>query len=109
MKFKDPLASMHFIGGTLPNHLAMMGFAIYVHSINTIDHRKDLNCAPGVNFEVYDEKLRSVKIMIIAHVVYIILYLAKRGISKSNGMRAFLKINFDFVGIVVYFTSFLWL
>ena len=52
MKFKDPLASMHFVGGTLPNHIAMMAFAIYVYDLNNVDHN-DLNCPPDTKFGVY--------------------------------------------------------
>ena len=41
MKFKDPLATLNFLGGSLPNHVAMTFFSGYTYYM----HLKLIDCA----------------------------------------------------------------
>jgi len=104
MKFSDPLASLNFLGGTFPVHMAMAVFSGYVWFF----HIENINCENVTTSELLDI-FSDVFWMFWAHVLYALFFLIKKSFSKTTDEGTYCKTLFSFFGIVVYLLAYMYL
>lgn len=96
MKYKDPLATLHLMGGSLPIHLAMVlngGFTYYTVT-------RKVNC-PQLG------SISDVTWMIWAHFFSIILFLVSKNISRSEGNGIYIKSILKTIRMMLYMFAFI--
>jgi len=105
MKFKDPLASLYYIGGVFPVHLAMMFFSGHIW----FERITAKTCPDLTNLDVYyvyNDKFW----MFVGHTTYIICFIARKCFfSKTTDKGIYIKTLFSYLGIVVYLMSYMYL
>jgi len=104
MKFKDPLASLNFLGGTFPVHAAMAFFA----GFNYFYHMVKIECA-DVTWKDLNFELDCIFFMFLAHCTYVVLFILKNMFSMTSERGFYLKVMFTFVSVVVYLAAYLYI
>ena len=104
MKFKDPLASLYHLGGTLSNHAAMGFFAGFTYFY----HRNQIECEDVTNEDLYLE-FRCVYFMFLAHSAYAVLFVIQKSLSKTSDSGTYTKTFCIFLSMFLYFIAYLYI
>ena len=104
MKFRDPLATLNFLGGSLPNHVAMAIFSGYSYYY----HLEQINC-PDVSLEDLDYQFDSIFGMFLAHALYVVLYTIKKCFSKQTDHGTYIKVFLVVISMGCYLAAYLYI
>jgi hypothetical protein len=108
MKFRDPLASFYFIGGTFPNHLAMAVYGGFVWG-GSAGGLPD-SCPEGVDLTPLLNQFYAVKLMVGAHTVYVALTSLQKVLSRqAEGFKVYVKTAIVYVTITLYLAAFFYM
>ena len=109
MKFKDTLATLQYMGGTMPNHISMLLYAGYAWEF----YYKDIDCneirarefpnLPVLKLDSY----KCIYDMIITHALCIALYFLGKLLSKNNDYSSYFKTLLIAIRIFIYFAGFM--
>ena len=109
MKFTDTLATLQYMGGTVPNHFSMLLYGIYAWS----HYWKDLDCNeirkklfPHME-EFQIRNYDAILDMIYVHSICIIIFFIGKLLSKKNDYASYLKTTLKVIRITVYFMGFM--
>ena len=110
MKFKDPLATLQYMGGSLPQHFSMLFYASYCWFYL----RSDIECSNAIeNKDKDSQDIRDnyvdVLIMVIAHLMCINMFIMKKSFSKKSDFGAYMKTFCMIMGIFSYMGSILYI
>ena len=110
MKFSDTLATLQYMGGTIPNHFSMLLYGIYAWQdyyealdCNKIRAEKFPNLAP-FKIRPYDNAIVD---MIYVHSICILIYFGAKLLSKKNDYASYVKTTLKVFRITVYFMGFM--
>ena len=104
MKFKDPLASLYFLGGVFPVHVAMALFSAHLW----FDHINKIEC-PELTESDINELYKDVFWMFVAHCLNIIFFIMRKCFSKQTDSGTYFKTFFSYLSILVYLMAYLFL
>ena len=104
MKFKDPLASLNYIGGPVSNHIVLAFFAGRLLFIR----RPEYDC-PAMTDEEMQLEFFPILVMMWCHAVYVVAKFAEKGLRKSKASTAYFKTLVTFIAIIAYFLGYFYI
>lgn len=103
MKFKDPLASLKYLGGPVPNHIGLACFAGWVYFY----HRNQIDCKNEVPPELIEKNFKNVLLLFCAHVIYVLCHIWQKTLSNQNDAHSFSKTILVFISTAIYFAMYM--
>jgi hypothetical protein len=73
MKFKDPLASTYYLGGTFPTHVGMLVYSAFA----LFNQKPKIKCGADVTEGQLYMAFQDVAEMFAGHIVFMICYLIR--------------------------------
>lgn len=104
MKFKDPLATIYYLGGSVPTHLGMLAYVTYA----LFWLKPQIVCdeiTPGMlNYPFQD--LRE---MFVAHIIYVLITITRALLNPQIQAQTFLDKFLGFCAVCIYFSAYIYM
>ena len=105
MKFKDPLASLNFLGGSFPIHIAMCCFSIMLLTPQNTTFKE----CPDVSYDDIVTTYSEVRWMLLSHFFQIVVFLRRKCLSKKTDFGLVFKTLYSFLSVTIYLLAYCYL
>ena len=112
MKFKDPLATLQYMGGAIPVHISMFAYASYIYKTAY----KNLDCSmvnevfypDDPDHELEIDSFQDVFFMLLVNAICIFLFTVNKNLNEtSGGFAGYLKTFLKIICITLYMAGFI--
>jgi hypothetical protein len=102
--FKDPLATLPYLGGYFPNHLGLMIYSCLTYFLV----RPNIIC-PNMSSEQIEDEFDEVKWMMVSHLIYLLSLIIMNFLPKTNPKTMYKRELLIFVNMSFYLFVYLYL